>query len=508
VEAEGKVSFLSKLRTGWRTKKQIVQGDCSNSRQVLVVAEALYPRVVIEIDLLDGRNNLAHGNEAWLLDIVDDEGCPLIDWTSCRVLPPIAVKALDEGLKPALLFQGSGGVTLDLPQNVQLVFFKHAWSGMISVRSPGQLASEPFDLFSSIGAYTRIPVRDIVKSPSEGWHKESETQWLLRIKEKRPEVLAILNPHWRGVRSATENLVPDCLMLEDDLNRLSAARFASLILETGCKKFLIGGFPLSYEFLIEEIKQRAPECEIFVFWLASFLQSNEDYVWHAFKVLDRLNREGLVDRVALAKKGMENALRKTGLDVAFVASYVRTTPKRASVPDIPGVRIGIWALAPIWRKTPYAMLAAAAMVENAMVFMVGQDSRAIEFAEYFRLPINVSAPVPQNELPERLAKMHINLYVTLSECSPMLPLESLSVGTPCLLGPNSHLFEDHSYLHSRLVVPYPDRSDIIARMIEQALAERERIIEAYIDYAPRYRTYAQKTLADFLNGKDVMTDCL
>jgi hypothetical protein len=80
----------------------------------------------------------------------------------------------------------------------------------------------------------------------------------------------------------------------------------------------------------------------------------------------------------------------------------------------------------------------------------------------------------------------------------MLPLESLAAGVPCLLGPTSHLFEDHAYLHSRLVVPGPDRSDCIAEYIERALAERDEIIFAYRDYAPEYNRQAGKSLTGFL----------
>jgi len=95
--------------------------------------------------------------------------------------------------------------------------------------------------------------------------------------------------------------------------------------------------------------------------------------------------------------------------------------------------------------------------------------------------------------------MHVNLYVTLSECSPMLPLESLSAGTPCLIGPTSHLFEDQQYLRSRLVVPYPDRAEIIAKYIEQILEERDQVITEYKKYASGYNEYAKETLTRFLN---------
>jgi len=94
--------------------------------------------------------------------------------------------------------------------------------------------------------------------------------------------------------------------------------------------------------------------------------------------------------------------------------------------------------------------------------------------------------------------MHLNLNVTLSECAPMVPLESLSLGVPCLLGPTSHYFEDHEYLRSRLVVPMPDSAWSIGNLIAQALEERTEIIEAYRAYAPGYNQRAGDSLARFL----------
>lgn len=81
----------------------------------------------------------------------------------------------------------------------------------------------------------------------------------------------------------------------------------------------------------------------------------------------------------------------------------------------------------------------------------------------------------------------------------MLPLESLSVGTPCLIGPNSHLFRDDRYLYDRLVVPFPDSSESIFEKASQAVEERSEIIEAYRAYAPGYNARARKSVESFLD---------
>jgi hypothetical protein len=79
-----------------------------------------------------------------------------------------------------------------------------------------------------------------------------------------------------------------------------------------------------------------------------------------------------------------------------------------------------------------------------------------------------------------------------------VPLESLSVGVPCLLGPNSHYFEDCRYLFDRLVVSHPDSAHLISKYANRALEERDAIVAAYQAYAPGYNARALKSLEDFL----------
>jgi hypothetical protein len=107
-------------------------------------------------------------------------------------------------------------------------------------------------------------------------------------------------------------------------------------------------------------------------------------------------------------------------------------------------------------------------------------------------------PIPREELHQRIKNTHLSLYLTSSECAPMLPIESLSLGVPCLISPVSHWFEDDEYLHSRLVVPYPERPEIIADYIKQALDEREQIIERFKSYATRYNSWAIEQVQKFL----------
>jgi hypothetical protein len=107
-------------------------------------------------------------------------------------------------------------------------------------------------------------------------------------------------------------------------------------------------------------------------------------------------------------------------------------------------------------------------------------------------------PILQERLYQEIRSTHVSLYVTFSECCPMLPLESLQQGVPCLVGPVSHLFEDDDFLRERLVVPCPDRADMIAAYAQRAVSEREEIIAAWARYAPRYNAAAQERVKRLL----------
>ncbi len=485
--------------------KKILTSD--HSREIdSVETSSNFIDIVTEIDsgsririiLSDKPNAHSQGNEAWLLNIFDSNGNAKIDWDTVVVDAPIEIRKLDVKGQPALLFSGEGTLGLNLSPDSRFEFLSHPWSGVIAIEYDGK--SVNFDLYSPVGSKKVISISDILfKLADKKWvWSNAEQKWLDNIKKQSPDVIAILNPNWRGVRSATENLVRTTFFLEDDLNELSADRFAHLILETGITKIFIGGFPLSYELLIKKIKKIKPDIKLYAFWLSSFLQSNEEYAWHSFLTINRLCKEGVIEKIGFAKRGMAETVAKTGVSTRFIASYVRKIPDGPSIPKSGGPHIGIWALAPIWRKNPFAMLAATAMIKKANVVVVGQDSRAEEFARFLGLKMVLHAkPIPQEKMSEALAKMHLNLYVTLSECSPMLPLESLAAGVPCLLGPTSHLFEENPYLHSRLVVPYPDRSDVIAEMIEQALEERKKIVQEYKKYAYIYNQYCKRGLREF-----------
>jgi hypothetical protein len=339
---------------------------------------------------------------------------------------------------------------------------------------------------------------DRTRDPLRGLDQQA---WLNNVAKSAPLAVAVVEPEWRGVYSSMVNLFPACLAVRDGLTRRSAGRVAELILQTGTSRVVFAELPATYAHLLTALEQAPRKIDVYVTWYNSFMMSSERS-WKSLVELKQLVAQRRIKKIGFAKSGMAEVFNRLGIPASLVLHAISKTPRAASEPLAGGPHLGIAAVdLGRWRKLPYAMLAATTEIAGAVVHLAGANRQVEDFARELSISARVRRqPIPQHEIQAHLRSMHLNLYVTLSECCPMLPLESLAEGVPCLLGPTSHLFDDSAYLHSRLVVEYPERSEIIAHYIRQALAERDDIVAAYRRWAPKYWMRSEQSVAQFLDA--------
>ncbi|ALX86610.1 hypothetical protein APT56_27380 [Achromobacter denitrificans] len=230
------------------------------------------------------------------------------------------------------------------------------------------------------------------------------------------------------------------------------------------------------------------------------MQASEDYAWRSFRLVCALQRQGKIRRIGCVKRGQEEILRGNGVDAVFLLNAYRAVPAAASIVEDRPIKLGIWSISELRHKPPYEMLAAASLIEGAKVVGSVATPRMMDFCEEFGIEHDfVGKMVAQPDMPRHLATCHLNLYVTLNECAPMLPLESFAAGVPCIMGPNTPYFADDAYLREKLVVNVPDDANEIAARIRGALVAREEIIAAYREYALRHNQASVSTIHQFLS---------
>ena len=313
------------------------------------------------------------------------------------------------------------------------------------------------------------------------------------------DVLAIAHPEWLGIRSSSREMFDNHIYIGDNLNEIIARDIAIEISKKVKKAIVLQAFPLNYEILVYAINKYAKDLPIYCIWHGSFLQSNEEINWKGFKKICELNRKKLIKRIAFVKEGMSEIMNSIGMDTYFLKNWVNRIPIAANTVNNDGFRhCAIWSSTWCWRKPSFAMLAATAGVSNLKTYIYGTNQYIEEFIEELNLDVERKNNVKWYNITKEYVKMHLNMYVTLSECAPMVPLESLSCGVPCIFGPNSHYFLDNKFLYDMLVVKIPDSAICIKKYIERALEARIEIIEEYIKYAKIYNEECKELLKNFL----------
>ncbi len=311
--------------------------------------------------------------------------------------------------------------------------------------------------------------------------------------------VAIHHPDWPGIRASSR--IFDHLLPLREVPTEEADSVAAALLDSGVRRFVFSSFWPGWREVAVSLRQRTPQARLLCLWHGSTVQMAPGSASEQIFRLVELCRQGVLDKLGFVKQGLAETFAQGGLKTAFVMNYMRYSAgeRRTPIPD-GRTHIGVFLATLALHRNIYTQLCAASFVPNALVHLLPSDPSLERLAQELRVQIaGISTQrIPQPELLDRMAAMHCNLKVTLSECCPMTVLESLSLGVPCLLSAVSHLFRDNEYLHSRLCVQFHDNPQEIAKSIARALEEREEIIRAYDAYIPGYNARARQSVERFL----------
>jgi hypothetical protein len=466
----------------------------------------------------------AKGSEVWLLSVHSAPSEPGIPWdfvdAECFERSPSPTGAYGMCLRSA----GGGVARAEAGPGAELRFMSHPWSGVVEVDFAGR--TESIDLSSEQTRTVRVrpgqlpllvvegevacveaPLAPSERASPQQGRTAIDERFLGRVARTKPSVVAIHCPRWLGITSATEKLFDCCYRVPQtadiepsQLPRAEVIRQASVLVESGVKHIVISGGDQSHQLLARTLKSLAPDITIDVLWHGSYFQLSNDYEWNSLKGWIEAARSGLVRSVCTVKAGMEDFFRSLGIPSHLVLNYVPGEPMVApELPEDP-IHVGLWISSNEPRKTPLIMLSAMGMVGGCRLHTAGMAARGVELAKFLGIGLErlSERPLPQSEMLEAMRSTHVSLYTTFSECCPMLPLESLHQGVPCLTGPSSHLFDDDAWLFSRLVVPFPDRADVIAQFLRRAVDERHEIMARYKHYVQGYNQRAIESVRELV----------
>jgi glycosyltransferase involved in cell wall biosynthesis len=324
--------------------------------------------------------------------------------------------------------------------------------------------------------------------------------------------VAIMNPDWSGVRHATESFgLPNFYTTSFDEDW--AASMIKSLVNYKTQVVLFGGIPDGTVRLSKWIKEALPYVKVAVIYHGSpALHSHITEVTPFDSVMEGIY-EGHVDDFAVIKASFADTLstflhKKINVISNFAPvlqwSSVLIGPRRNSVDSL--IHIGVLGNSTPNKNVITQIVAACSVGENVVIHVLRENDHKAGYLKYCQAKIIWYDRLHHNMFVSLLSQMDINMYISFSECQPMIALESMAAGVPVLLSDTTNIFIDNEKLLQYMVCPQQDQPDEILKCLKNLIgALKTKIITAEDVY--NHVTYlnlkAEKLLNNLLGGRPI-----
>lgn len=314
--------------------------------------------------------------------------------------------------------------------------------------------------------------------------------------------LVFHNKEYLGVTSATKELFENLVDCGELYRKEDVKKIGDKILEKQIKNIIFSSLSIGEKNLIKYLKDKDKKIKIKIYWHGSHSQILDQYGFDRMQEFISFQKEGYVDCIATCKKSLYNFYKSQGIKVYFLTNKVHINDiKKLQLKQNKNneIIIGLYAAkCDDWRKNMFSQIAAISLIPNAVLDMVPLNEKAISFANSLGLKWQgENKNIPREELLERMSKNSANIYVTYSECAPMLPLESMELQVPCISGNNHHYFENDKVSKYLKINNETDIEEIYKKLI-YCIKNKDEVIKEYNKFSKSNDKNCKKLVDKFL----------
>ena len=332
---------------------------------------------------------------------------------------------------------------------------------------------------------TKIGINKNVKEANK---KLDEAIEIFNEKYKNVNYIVIYHPNWLGVSNATKELFENLLPLEEIYDKNKMYKLAMQIVNSKVKQVIFSAFADGWDMFAKELKKLSSDIKIKCYYHGSNSQVIDEINWRNNVNVIKLHKEGIIDVFATCKESLIEFYKNQGYKTTLIENNVnlqsevlkkiKTKNLNKNI-DLNNLKIGLYAAGMDWRKNMFNQIAAASLCKNCRLDIVPMNIEGQVFASKNNVKMSgVSKSVSREDVLLKMSENDINLYVTFSECAPMVPIESMEMGVICLTGNNHHYFKG-TELEKYLVIDREDDVIAIKEKILYAIENKGKIFELY-----------------------------
>ena len=293
-----------------------------------------------------------------------------------------------------------------------------------------------------------------------------------RWKISTSNIVAVCHPDWVGVRSATEALGFDTVLSKALDGKEFMNSFVKYLKEKQTTVVVVGGWPPGAKRLFEALRSEVPVVlRVALYHGSPALHTLNAPESNAMSELMESGITGLTDRIGLLKSSLILSFKSLGVKIFpatnFILEHNVYSGIKYSIFD-GMIHVGVFGSENFWKNVPTQVWAACRLDKRIIVHTLETSTRQLYY-QYCYNPVRYHPRATHAPFTALLSKMDVGMYVSLTECQPMMALEYLQAGVPVVISDTSSIFPSSSELGSLLICSSQDKVDEISFCLNRVL---------------------------------------
>lgn len=290
--------------------------------------------------------------------------------------------------------------------------------------------------------------------------------------------------------------------LREQYTAKEASKIAKIINDAQKDTVIFNNIMDGWDKLITYIKSENSKIKIKVIIYDSYSQLSDEENWLKYNLILELYAKKKIDEIIVTNKDMYEYLKTKEYNVRLFVNNINVSKDYIQDREKSELtKIGLYEAEDIYVRNIYNQLCASGLLENYEIDCFPINYKIVSMARRHNINlIGTTESLNKEELYKKMAGNDINLFVMHSGIDSIRPIESLELGTICLVGKNN-CFEG-TELEKYIVVQNENNVLEIADKIKSALENKNEILDVYKRWKEDYDKNAKESEKEILSSKE------